>query len=86
MLLAGTMIGGLYLTFPVAYSLYGKGAKLIVIFAYLGMAVIYCLPMLVFEAYFLGIKFTAVRLLVSLSLVVITSILLGNYLTGETIK
>jgi hypothetical protein len=37
--------------------------------------------MTIFEASFLGIKFTAIRWLVSLPLVIITSILLGNYLT-----
>jgi len=85
-LLAGTTVGGLYLAFPVAYSLYSKGAKLSVIFAYLGMAAICRIPMVVFEASFLGIKFTAIRLLVSLPLVVVTSILLGNYLTRRNYK
>ncbi|MDI6701286.1 MAG: hypothetical protein QME48_08705 [bacterium] len=31
-LLAGTTVGGLYVAFPVAYSLYKKGAKLSIIF------------------------------------------------------
>jgi len=34
-----------------------------------------------FEASFLGLKFTLIRLCVSLPLVVLTSMLLGNYLT-----
>ena len=85
-LLAGTTVGGLYLAFPVAYSLYGKGAKLSVIFTYLGAAAICRIPMVVFEASFLGIKFTVIRLLVSLPLVVVTSILLGNYLTRRNYK
>jgi len=85
-LLAGTTVGGLYLAFPVAYSLYHKGAKLSVIFTYLGAAAICRLPMTIFEASFLGIKFTVIRLLVSLPLVVVTSILLGNYLTRRNYK
>ena len=85
-LLAGTTVGGLYLAFPVAYSLYSKGAKLSVIFTYLGAAAICRIPMVVFEASFLGIKFTVIRLLVSLPLVVVTSILLGNYLTRRNYK
>ena len=85
-LLAGTTIGGLYVAFPVAYSLYSKGAKLSVIFTYLGAAAICRVPMTIFEASFLGVKFTAIRLLVAIPLVVITSKLLGDYLTKRTYK
>lgn len=80
-LLAGTTVGGLYVAFPVAYSLYSKGARLSVIFTYIGASAICRIPMAVFETSFLGIKFTAIRLLVSLPLVVITSMLLDRYLT-----
>ena len=80
-LLAGTTVGGLYVAFPVAYSLYSKGAKLSVIFTYMGAAAIGRVPMAIFEASFLGIKFTAIRLLVSLPLVLVTSKLLGDYLS-----
>ncbi|MFC2072127.1 permease [Chloroflexota bacterium] len=85
-LLAGTTVGGLYVAFPVAYSLYSKGAKLSVIFTYIGASAICRIPMAIFEASFLGIKFTAIRLLVSLPLVVIASILLGDYLTKRNYK
>ena len=80
-LLSGTTIGGLYLAFPVAYALYSKGARLSVIFTYLGAAAICRIPMAIFEASFLGVKFTLIRWLVSLPLVIITSSILGNYLT-----
>ena len=86
MLLAGTTVGGLYVAFPVAYSLYSKGAKLSVIFTYLGAAAICRIPMAIFEASFMGIKFTAIRLLVSLPLVIVASMLLGNYLTKRNYK
>ena len=79
-LLAGTTVGGLYIAFPVAYSLYSKGAKLSVIFTYIGACAICRIPMTMFEASFLGIKFTLIRLLVSLPLVIVTALLLGNYL------
>ena len=85
-LLAGTTVGGLYVAFPVAYSLYRKGAKLSVIFTYIGASAICRIPMAIFEASFLGIKFTAIRLLVSLPLVIIASMLLGNYLTRRNYK
>jgi len=85
-LLAGTTVGGLYVAFPVAYSLYSKGAKLSVIFTYISASAICRVPMTIFEASFLGIKFTAIRFLVSIPLVIITSILLGNYLTKRNYK
>ncbi len=85
-LLAGTTVGGLYVAFPVAYSLYSKGAKLSVIFTYIGASAICRIPMTIFEASFLGIKFTLVRLLVSLPLVLVTAMLLGNYLTKRGYK
>ena len=80
-LLSGTTIGGLYVAFPVAYSLYNKGARLSVIFTYLGASALCRIPMTIFEASFLGLKFSIIRLLVSLPLVIVTSMLLGTYLT-----
>ncbi len=79
-LLAGTTVGGLYVAFPVAYSLYRKGAKLSVIFTYVSAAAVYRIPMTIFEASFMGIKFTLVRLIVSLPLIILTSVILGSYL------
>lgn len=79
-LLSTPTVGGLYVSFPIAYSLFSKGAKLSIIFTYLGSSAICRIPMSIFEASFLGIKFTLIRLFVSLPLVILTSILLGNYL------
>ena len=79
-LLAGTMVGGLYVSFPIAYSLASKGAKYGVIFAFIGASAICRVPMAIFEASFLGLKFTSIRLLVSIPLVVIASEILGKYL------
>lgn len=67
-LLASTTVGGLYIAFPVAYSLYSKGARLSVIFTYIGASAIYRVPMTIFEPSFLGIKFSAIRLLVAITL------------------
>jgi uncharacterized membrane protein YraQ (UPF0718 family) len=85
-LLAGTIAGGLLVAFPIAYSLYNKGAKLSIVFTYIGAAAICRVPMTMFEASFMGVKFTTIRLLVSLPLVIITSILLGNYLSKRNYK
>ncbi|OGD37100.1 hypothetical protein A2V94_01070 [Candidatus Atribacteria bacterium RBG_16_35_8] len=85
-LLAGTIAGGLLVAFPVTYSLYNKGAKLSIVFTYIGAAAICRIPMTLYEASFMGVKFTAIRLLISLPLVIITSILLGEYLTKRNYK
>ena len=85
-LLAGTTVGGLYVAFPIAYSLYGKGAKLSIIFTYIGASAICRVPMTIFEASFMGIKFSIIRLFVSIPLVIVGSMLLGNYLTTRKYK
>ena len=50
-----------------------------VYFVYMGASAICRVPMAIFEASFLGIKFTTIRLLVSLPLVILTSKLLGGH-------
>jgi len=80
MLLAGTTVGGLYVAFPVAVALYRKGARLAVIFAYIGAAAIVRIPMTIFEATFMGIQFTIIRLIISIPLVLVSAELLGRFL------
>ncbi|MFP4547565.1 MAG: permease [Fidelibacterota bacterium] len=77
-ILAGTIVGGLYVAFPVAAVLHKKGARSEVIFTFLFAATISRIPMTLFEANFLGIKFTMVRFFVSLPLVIISSIILAK--------
>lgn len=83
MLLAGTTVGGLYVAFPVAWTLYKKGATIQVVLAYVGFAAVCRIPMIVFEASFMGIKFTLIRLLISIPLVLVSSLLFGRYLTAK---
>ena len=78
-LLAGTTVGGIIVAFPIAYTLYQKGAKLSVIFTYIGASAVCRVPMTIFEASFLGLKFTLIRLFTSLPLLIFSSMLLGNY-------
>ncbi len=85
-LLAGTTVGGLYVAFPFAYSLYNKGAKISIIFTYIGASAICRIPMTIFEASFLGIKFSLIRLLISIPLVILSSMWLGNYLEKNDYK
>jgi uncharacterized membrane protein YraQ (UPF0718 family) len=86
LILAGTTVGGLYVAIPVAYSLLNKGAKFSVIFTYLGATAICRVPMTIFEASFLGLKFSLIRLFVSLPLVIISSMLLGSYLAKQNYR
>ncbi|MTI47282.1 MAG: hypothetical protein FH761_05540 [Firmicutes bacterium] len=67
-----------FIAFPVAYSLYSKGAKLSIVLTYIGAAALTRIPMTIFEASFLGIKFSVIRLLVSIPLVILSSIVIGN--------
>ncbi len=85
-LLASTTVGGLYVAFPVAHALYNKGARLSVIFAYISASAVCRVPMTIFEASFLGVKFSLVRLVVSIPLVIISSALLGAYLEKKGYK
>lgn len=79
-LLGGMSIGGLYVAFPVAYSLFRKGASLRVIFSFVGFAGVCRIPMTLFEMSFLGVKFTAVRLAVSIPLMLLAGIVMGGFL------
>lgn len=79
-LLAGTSVGGMYVAFPVVYSLHRKGAELSVVFAYVGFAGACRIPMTMFEASFMGATFTVVRLVVSVPLIVLSAIAMGRIL------
>jgi uncharacterized membrane protein YraQ (UPF0718 family) len=72
--------------FPFASSLYRKRAKLSIILTYIGASAICRVPMAIFETSFMGIKFTIIRLMVSIPLVILTSIVLGDYLTKRNYK
>ncbi len=85
-LLGSTTIGGAYVSFPVAAALYGKGARLDVIFTYVGAAAICRIPMTLFEASFVGLKFSLIRLGVSIPLVILSSLILGRYLEGQNYR
>jgi uncharacterized membrane protein YraQ (UPF0718 family) len=82
-LLASTTVGGTYVAFPVAYSLYQKGAKYSTIFTYIGAAALVRIPMTLFEASFLGIKFSLIRLGLSLPLIILSSIWLEKFLNDR---
>jgi uncharacterized membrane protein YraQ (UPF0718 family) len=78
--LAATTVGGLYVAFPVSHALYQKGARVAVVFAYLGLSAVCRVPMTLFEISFLGVEFALLRYAVSVPLVIATSELLGALL------
>lgn len=80
---ASTTVGGLYVAFPVSTALYKKGASPRIIFTYLGAAAICRIPMTLFEASYVGIKFTVLRWTISIPLVIISSILLEKMLSEK---
>ncbi|MFW6410160.1 MAG: hypothetical protein ACOCZR_03870 [Halanaerobiales bacterium] len=67
------------MAFPVANAIYHKGASYSSIFTYVTAASLVMIPMSIMEASILGVKFTFIRLGVSLPLVIISSIILGKY-------
>lgn len=83
-LILGSMtIGGLFVAFPLAFSLHRKGASLKVIFSFLGFAGVCRIPMTLFEASFLGIEFTIIRLCTAIPIMLGTGMLLGWYLEKQ---
>ncbi|MDP8220377.1 MAG: permease [Candidatus Stygibacter frigidus] len=82
MLLSATIVGGLYVSLPLAYALYQKGTRLRLVYGFLGFSTICRIPMTFFEASFLGLKFTLIRYAIALPLVIISAILIER-MTGE---
>lgn len=80
LILGGTTVGPMIVALPVAASLFRKGARLSVIFTYLGAAAVCRIPMAIFESSYLGIKFTLIRYCVALPLIIISSVLMGRIL------
>ncbi|MBN2805864.1 MAG: permease [Prolixibacteraceae bacterium] len=72
-------VGPLYGAFPVAYLLWKKGTSVRNIFIYLGAFCTIKIPMLTFEIGFLGWKFSLIRTLLSLPLIILIGILMERY-------
>ena len=79
MLLAFVQAGPLYAAFPVAYILKKKGTSSINIFIYLSSYSMAKVPMLTFEIGFLGLKFSLLRLILSVPIFVLIGIIMGKY-------
>lgn len=81
MLLAFLQAGPLYAAFPVAYILWKKGTSARNIFIYLSAVSIAKIPMLAFEIGFLGIRFSLLRILISIPVFIIVGMMMGAYFT-----
>ena len=81
MLLAFLQAGPLYAAFPVVYILWKKGTSARNIFIYLSAASIAKIPMLAFEIGFLGIKFSLLRISISIPIFIIVGTIMGKYFT-----
>lgn len=80
LILGGTTMGPMIVALPVAAALLKKGARLPVIFTYIGAASVCRIPMTIFESSYLGVKFTLIRYAVSIPLIIISSIVMGKIL------
>ncbi len=79
MLLAFVQAGPLYAAFPVAYILKKKGTSSVNIFIYLSSYTMAKVPMLTFEIGFLGLKFSLLRLVLSIPIFILIGIFMGKY-------
>jgi uncharacterized membrane protein YraQ (UPF0718 family) len=78
-LLASTTVGGTFVAFPLANSLYHKGARYSAILSYVTASSLFMIPMSLMEATMLGIPFTFIRLLASVPFIILGAILLEKY-------
>ncbi len=85
-LLACTTLYPFIVVLPMASGLYKKGAKLDIVLTYLGASAICRIPMSIFEATFLGLKFTVVRYVVSLPLIVLSSMVIGKLMKNKQLE
>jgi uncharacterized membrane protein YraQ (UPF0718 family) len=70
-----------FIAFPVAWALRRKGARLGLVFSYVGLSGVCRIPMTLFEISFMGVPFTVIRYLVSVPLVILFSEILGSQLS-----
>ncbi|MEA1886091.1 MAG: permease [Bacteroidota bacterium] len=79
MFLAFLQAGPLYAAFPVAYLLWKKGCSPTNVFIYLSAFTTAKIPMITFEIGFLGLKFSLLRVLITIPVFIIIGIIMGRY-------
>jgi len=81
MMLGSVSAGPIYAAFPIAFSLFNKGASVLNMVILISTWAVIKVPMLLVEAKFLGMSFMAVR-----TLITIPSIFLIGYVTNKIVK
>lgn len=82
-LLSMAQAGPLYGAFPVTYLLWKKGASIRNIFIYIGAFCTIKIPMIAFEIGFLGLKFSILRTVLTLPLIILIGIIMERYLKNR---
>lgn len=83
LILGGSTVGPMIVALPIAHTLYSKGARPSIVFAYIGAASVCRIPMTIFEASYIGVKFTLIRYCVSIPLIIVFSKIMGNLLGND---
>jgi uncharacterized membrane protein YraQ (UPF0718 family) len=78
--------GPLYGAFPVTYLLWKKGASIRNIFIYIGAFCTIKIPMLTFEIGFLGWKFSILRTLFTLPIIIIIGVVMEKLLKNKSFE
>lgn len=82
-LLSMLQAGPLYSAFPVAYLLWKKGTSTRNIFIYIGALSTLKIPLLTFEIGFLGWKFSLIRSLITLPIIILIALIMERYLKNK---
>lgn len=85
-LLSMAQVGPLYGAFPVTYLLWKKGASIRNIFIYIGAFCTIKIPMLTFEIGFLGWKFSLLRTLFSLPIIILIAVVMEKILENKSFE
>jgi uncharacterized membrane protein YraQ (UPF0718 family) len=85
-LLSMVQAGPLYGAFPVTYLLWKKGTSIRNIFIYIGAFSTIKIPLIMFEIGFLGWKFSLIRTMVSLPIIILIAIIMEKYLQNRNFK
>lgn len=76
--------GSLYVAFPFAWLLWKKGSSLLNIFVYVNMFSAAKIPMLIFEIGFLGLKFSMLRLILTIPVFIVIAFILERLLWNKS--
>ena len=85
-LLSMLQAGPLYSAFPVAYLLWKKGSSIRNIFIYIGALSTLKIPLITFEIGFLGWKFSIIRSLITLPIIILIAFIIERYLKNKNFE